>query len=275
MKLSIIIPSYNMCGTISRCLETLLETEADPSEFEVIVFDSSSDDSHRVLKSWQADHANLKVIRSESRVLCGTARNRAVKEAQGEYVYCVDIDDRLADKSVLPRILSALDGKDCYYCPFKDLRSGREDIVKVDTVEKLARMPTGVMNKIYKRDLYSDFADTMPEAVAAHFSMIDKVKTVGSFDFVVYEYDNRLENEGAISRTYDFMRSYPNNLLQLALTPEIERAGLREEYIAGTLHNLANMFSLRSVLKNKAVRSAWADRLRSEWMNFTAGFYVH
>lgn len=56
----------------------------------------------------------------------------------------------------------------------------------------------------------------MPEDVFAHYMLIDKCKTVGFTDFVLVDYDNTPENKGAISRTFDWCKEHPTNLLQLA-----------------------------------------------------------
>ena len=104
---------------------------------------------------------------------------------------------------------------------------------------------------------------------------MDKCDTVGYFDFHVYNYDNSSENTGAISRTFDYLKTTPCSYLQLAFSKTIENNNLREEYIVGVIHNMADMFSLRNVLKKKAVRDVWIMHLRAEYQNFMAGFYIH
>lgn len=71
------------------------------------------------------------------------------------------------------------------------------------------------------------------------------------------------------------MKVVPHNLLQLAVTSEIEDRKLRQEYITGCMHNLADMFDLRSKLKTECVKNAWADKFRSEYQQFMSGFFIH
>ena len=52
MKLSIIIPSYNMESKIKQCLDSILNQDADKAEYEIIIFDSSNDGSEMILKDY-------------------------------------------------------------------------------------------------------------------------------------------------------------------------------------------------------------------------------
>ena len=82
----------------------------------------------------------------------------------------------------------------------------------------------------------------MPEDVVPHFLLIDKCQTVGYFDFLVYVYDNSDENKGAISRTFDYLRQSPNNLADLAYNNKLLKMNLRDEFVSGVIHNLADMY---------------------------------
>lgn len=50
MKLSIIVPSYNMRSKIQQCIDSIYSSGADEKQFEVIVCDSSDDGSEEDLK---------------------------------------------------------------------------------------------------------------------------------------------------------------------------------------------------------------------------------
>ena len=217
MKLSIIIPSYNMQTKIEKCLNSILNQSADKAEYELIIVDSSTDDSEKLLAEYAKKFENVKIIKCNQRKLCGTARNIGVKYATGNYVYCVDIDDKLFD-GALPKILDKLDGTiDIYFCPYRTLKNNQDIFLKPKTITEFAcTCPVGTLAKLYKRSLYVQQPDYMPEDVVPHFRLIDKCQTVGYFDFLVYEYDNRNEHLSAISRTFDFLKTHPSNLITLA-----------------------------------------------------------
>ena len=115
----------------------------------------------------------------------------------------------------------------------------------------------------------------MPEDVWSHYLLVDKCKSFGSFDFAVVDYDNTPENKGAISRTFDWLLMHPCNLMQLADSGELRKLGLREEYVAGVIHNLADMWAHKDDLQQPEVKQAFMGRFRKQYSNFMSGIYVH
>ena len=81
-------------------------------------------------KKWCALKSNLKVIHSHKKLTCGIARNLAVSKSSGDYIFCLDIDDRLASKDVLKRLLEGLDGKDIYTCSYVTKRDKKYIVLK-------------------------------------------------------------------------------------------------------------------------------------------------
>lgn len=79
MKLSIIIPSYNMGEKIDQCMDSIFSSTANQEDYEVVVCDSSDDNSMDVWKKWVEKGHSLKVIHSRRRIHIGPARNLAVK----------------------------------------------------------------------------------------------------------------------------------------------------------------------------------------------------
>lgn len=275
MKLSIIIPSYNMESKINKCLDSILNQNADKSEYEIIVIDSSIDNSEKFLVEYAKKYKNVKIIKSKKRKTCGTSRNIGVNYAAGDYVYCVDIDDWLAD-DCLSKILEKLDGSiDIFYAPYKSLKNGKEVFLKPRSIKEFVNIPVAVWNKIYKRSLYVQQPNYMPEDVVPHFRLIDKCQSVSYFDFLVYVYDNSDENKGAISRTFDFLKNSPQNLLQLAYNNILTKNNLRDEYVVGVIHNLADMYAIRNTFKNQDVKVAFMQRFFNIYRNFMTGIYIH
>lgn len=264
-----------MESKINKCLDSILNQDADKAEYEIIVVDSSTDDSEKLLAEYAKKFKNVKIIKCNQRKTCGTGRNIGVKYATGDYIYCVDIDDWLAD-DCLSKILEKLDGSiDIFYAPYKALKDGKEVFLKPSSIKEFVYVPVGVWNKIYKRSLYVQQPNYMPEDVVPHFLLIDKCQTIGYFDFLVYIYDNSNENTGAISRTFDFLKKCPQNLLQLAYNNILAKNNLRDEYVVGVIHNLADMYTLRNTFKNQDVKDAFMQRFCNTYRNFMTGIYIH
>ncbi len=94
---SIIIPCYNAAGFIDRAIQSVMDQTLDRSEYEIIaVNDASTDDTLEHLYNWEKQYPEtIRVISYEENLRQGGARNKAIKEACGEYLDYLDADDWL------------------------------------------------------------------------------------------------------------------------------------------------------------------------------------
>ena len=91
--LMIIVPVYNVENYLRECLDSILSQKTQYSFCVVAVEDGSTDGSAAILKEYES-HDHVRVIYQENKGLSG-ARNTAMKEIVGDYVYFLDSDDRL------------------------------------------------------------------------------------------------------------------------------------------------------------------------------------
>lgn len=97
MKLSIIIPVYNLESYISHCLDTVLNQKVSSDSFEVIaVDDGSTDNSATILDEYSQKFLNLHVYHKSNGGV-SSARNLALDNAKGDYIWFVDGDDLVAE----------------------------------------------------------------------------------------------------------------------------------------------------------------------------------
>lgn len=91
MKVSFVLPVYNVMPYLERCVQSLLcQTYKD---FEIILVDDGSpDDSGKLCDELAARDNRVRVIHQENKGLSG-ARNTGIDNAKGEYVIFVDSDD--------------------------------------------------------------------------------------------------------------------------------------------------------------------------------------
>lgn len=90
-KVSVIIPVYNVEPYLETCIESLINQTYHDCEF-IFVNDGSTDGSGCILDQYGALDARARIIHQPN---CGISatRNRALKEATGEYVTFLDSDD--------------------------------------------------------------------------------------------------------------------------------------------------------------------------------------
>ena len=91
--LSIIIPTYNMEGYLSKCLDSLLvETYLNALEI-IIVNDGSKDNSLSIAKKYNNTYPDTFIIVDKSNGNYGSCINSALKIATGKYIRILDADD--------------------------------------------------------------------------------------------------------------------------------------------------------------------------------------
>lgn len=111
LKLSIIVPIYNVEPYLRKCVESLLVQNLDPTEYEIILVDDGSPDGCPAICDEYATKSNanqqslmprIKVVHRPNGGL-SAARNSGLKVAQGKYIQFVDSDDYLE-----PNVLGGL-----------------------------------------------------------------------------------------------------------------------------------------------------------------------
>lgn len=115
IKLSIIVPIYNVEQYVEECIRSLYRQDIPISEYEVIcVDDCSPDNSAAIVERLQKEYPTLRLIHNERNKKLGGARNTGLKEAKGEYILFVDSDDMLKP-NCLKQLVDLMDtGQDDY-----------------------------------------------------------------------------------------------------------------------------------------------------------------
>lgn len=108
MKLSIIIPVYNVEKYLLRCLNSCANQDIASADYEIIIVnDGSPDESKVIAEEFVAKHPNARLINQENGGL-SVARNNGLKEACGKYVWFVDSDDWI-ESNCLNEIVEKMD----------------------------------------------------------------------------------------------------------------------------------------------------------------------
>ncbi len=98
MKLSIIVPVYNVEKFLPRCLDSLLRQGIERGMYEVIcVNDGSPDSSAQILIDYESKFPDVFKVITQDNQGVSVARNRGLAIAQGEWIAFVDPDDYVID----------------------------------------------------------------------------------------------------------------------------------------------------------------------------------
>jgi len=98
MKISIIIPIYNVSKFLPDCLDSIINQSYNNLEI-ICINDGSTDDSKNIILKYKEKDNRIILINQENKGLAG-ARNTGLKYATGKYVYFCDSDDWI-DKDLI------------------------------------------------------------------------------------------------------------------------------------------------------------------------------
>ena len=88
-SVSIIIPSHNYERYLPEAIKSAMD-QTVPCEV-IVIDDKSTDDSVKIAKSFKG----VRVIENKDNLEVAETRNKAIHQAAGEFIVCLDADDRL------------------------------------------------------------------------------------------------------------------------------------------------------------------------------------
>ena len=182
MKLSIIVPVYNMASDnkLNFCLESLVKQTIDDYEL-ILVDDYSTDNSLEILNEYKSKYPTLvTVIASPINKKQGGAKNLGLEIAKGEWIGFVDSDDWIMVDMYAKLLAKAEEtGADMVGCDYSLVNSHTFEVGQIVPNNKMEQ--TGVMTelkyrlllldsgstvtKIYKRDIILGVEERFPEHI--------------------------------------------------------------------------------------------------------------
>ena len=171
MKLSIIVPVYNMVAgeKLEFCLNSLMNQSI--SDYEIIAVNDASTDDSLIVLNWYKNHYpdKFKVIDLPENRKQGGAKNAGLDVATGEFIGFVDSDDwiksNMYEKLLAKAEETGADIVGCDYCityeqnfeEGKVIANSRENQVGILDDEKYKSLildPGSLVVKIYRRELF-------------------------------------------------------------------------------------------------------------------------
>ena len=204
IKISVIIPVYNVEKYVGRCLDSVLKQTYN--NFEIIAInDGSTDGSLEILNHYSKKDSRIKVINQENLGL-SSARNNGIKISKGQYLIFVDSDDtintklledtlNLAIKNQLDIVIygyskltedGAIVSKTLFNDEILDKVSARQRIISL-------HMSPMACNKLIKRKLFIEGVieypfDTLHEDIGTTYKLIWNASQVGQLSKSYYNW---------------------------------------------------------------------------------------
>ena len=210
-KLSLIIPVYNVERFVRRCLDSVIISEKNLKDVEVIVVDDGSTDQSGKICDEERDRVGFEIIHKKNGGCC-SARNTGLQKAKGDYIAHLDSDDELVEGAIDKMLELIEKHNDCDLIQFnfykhqneidKPVRSCLNQEYSLDALPSWWVL---VWNKLYKREFVEKnklrFLESMRYDDDAHYNLqcfryLPRI--YGANDILVrHHYDNN----GSITHT--------------------------------------------------------------------------
>lgn len=170
MKVSVVIPIYNVEKYLNKCLDSVISQSYKNLEI-ILVNDGSKDGSKQICEKYKRIDKRIVLINQENGGL-SDARNKGIQIATGEYITFIDSDDYIHKDMIKELIYNAIntdaDISICgYKTVFEDLKTDDlltdVDIQIINSEElinnfynKFSLNIIVAWAKIYKRSLFED-----------------------------------------------------------------------------------------------------------------------
>lgn len=165
VKISIIVPVYNVEKYLKKCLDSLVNQTLQDLEI-ICINDGSTDGSLEILNSYAQKDLRIKVLSQENSKQ-GAARNRGLEIATGEFISFIDSDDWV-DLDFYEKMLNSIENNDIDFALSEAVRIKKngetrpyfkfnksEIILGFDNIIKVNKIPEywHVWGKLYKKEL--------------------------------------------------------------------------------------------------------------------------
>lgn len=221
IKISVIVPVYNVEEYLEKCLNSLVNQTLKDIEI-IVVNDGTKDNSQDIIDKFSKKYKNIKSYIKENGGL-SSARNYGLKYAKGEYIAFVDSDDYVENNMYENMYNKAKEGNfDIVACDLKYMY-GEEEVLAhsnlkkdLTTKEEIKKsyiyIYPAAWNKIYKKELLKDIEfkeKVWFEDVEFLYRLYPRINSIGYINKYYYNY---VQREGAITRIFNNkLYDYINN----------------------------------------------------------------
>lgn len=206
LKLSVIVPVYNVESYLKKCIDSILGQSF--KDFELILVDDGSTDASGLICESYKNEGSVIVIHQNNGGL-SDARNTGIRQAKGQYISFVDSDDWI-EKDMYSAMLQVAEDTDsdivvCGHRVVTPSGAIEETVVlgnnfvlnNIEATRLILKddvMPSFAWNKIYRKKLFEDTLfpkGRIYEDTATIYKYFNKSNKVVVINRVFYNYLRR------------------------------------------------------------------------------------
>ncbi len=295
MKLSIIVPVYNMAagGKLTYCLESLVHQTI--SDYEILaVDDCSTDNSFAIMQEYEKKYPDkFHAIHSDKNLKQGGAKNIGMRLAKGEWIGFIDSDDWVTADFYERLIRKGEEtGADMVGCDYHLTAEHSMEIGQI--VHNNKRSQTGILDeekyksllldggslvvKVYRREIVIDHKSRFPEGIfyednalanswmlrARHFEYIEEPL------YYYYQHETSTVHTITVKRCKDRMEA------GRIMVQEAKEFGYLEQYYAEIEFSFAVLFYVNTLFTYmqgvKPIRYGFVKKLGQEMRQYFPNF---
>lgn len=209
LKISIIVPIYNVENYLKECVTSLYKQDVDTNDYEVIlVNDGSTDGSYEIAKKLSTIYKNI-ILLSQENSGQSVARNKGLDIAKGKYIMFVDSDDGLFP-NVLGKVLSVAEENKLDVCAYRIKYADENGVVHLGSIQPFSSNDVydgryavthgadigAVWLNLYSRELLNKY----------HLRFLDGVYHQDvDFNLRMYAYANRMMFTDIVAYSYRYV----------------------------------------------------------------------
>ncbi len=203
IRLSFIVPFYNVESYIEECIRSLYDQDIPMEEYEVIcVDDCSPDGSRAIVERLQKEYPTLKLLIHAENKRQGGARNTGMKVARGRYVWFVDSDDYIK-RNCLKELLEQAEQDDLDILKFHFAFKNQDQSGKLADTEGITSGTDLIFNEGSETDLISRCNSAVQQLIRREFLLSNSIVFAedvqyedDDFAYQIYAYAKRAKLEG-------------------------------------------------------------------------------
>lgn len=174
IKVSIIVPVYNVEKFIRKCLDSLVNQTLKDIEV-IVVNDGSPDNSQKIIDEFVKKYPKKVKSFIKENGGQGTARNLGLKHAKGEYISFVDSDDYLSTDALEKMYnIAKKENSDIVICDMVDHFENHELYHNCTKYTSVFEVTPSACNKIFKREVIGNL-EFLPKLWYEDFNFTTKI----------------------------------------------------------------------------------------------------